>query len=446
MAVYQLLVKLLGGRTQCFQFSTPTISGETLKEHIFSKTRIPLPFQRLITGSRVVLDETLISAANGFFPSCVLLLPLPGGKGGFGSLLRGAATKAGQKKTNNFDACRDMSGRRLRHVNAEKKLEEWKADAEDRKLEKIAEQFLKKKAKETKKNSSVDVNKYLEKYREDSAKCMEEVDESVRQSFEVYKDLKRKICPGSDMSSKRLKIWLGKNKIDESCSEDDNDEDEEKSVVIDGNLPRHIKEINGSSSMVAGSGVGLDGESSSGASGQSNLEQANESILDEGSSVNVSDQSSSEGLQENFEILFPMADPSCHNMGNKFCSSGSSETETVVVPESIDLANAISNVIKVPEEDEFKPDLHVQADSYFCANIVAAQASNNSSLEEPLNLEKYNSAGELEVLGMDRLKAELQAQGLKCGGTLLERASRLYLLKTTPFAMLPRKFLAKPAK
>ncbi|KAK3026604.1 hypothetical protein RJ639_041624 [Escallonia herrerae] len=31
-----------------------------------------------------------------------------------GSLLHGAATKAGQKKTNNFDACRDMSGRRAR--------------------------------------------------------------------------------------------------------------------------------------------------------------------------------------------------------------------------------------------------------------------------------------------------------------------------------------------
>ena len=47
-------------------------------------------------------------------------------------MLRGTATKAGQKKTNNFDACRDMSGRRPRHVNAEKKLEEWRAEPEER--------------------------------------------------------------------------------------------------------------------------------------------------------------------------------------------------------------------------------------------------------------------------------------------------------------------------
>lgn len=208
MAIYQIFVKVLDGRTQCIQISSPTVSGETLKRDLFARTKIPLRLQRLVAGSREVFDETLISASpDGLFPSCSLLLRLRGGKGGFGSLLRGAATKAGQKKTNNFDACRDMSGRRLRHVNAEKKLEEWKTEAEDRKLEKLAEDFLKKKAKEVKKNSTVAVEKYLEKYREDTEKCMEEVEESVRQSFGLYKESKRKILPTSDPSNKRLKIW-----------------------------------------------------------------------------------------------------------------------------------------------------------------------------------------------------------------------------------------------
>ncbi len=62
-------------------------------------------------------------------PSCSVVLRLRGGKGDFGSLLRGAATKAGQKKTSNFDACRGMSGRRLGHVNSEEKHKEWKAEA-----------------------------------------------------------------------------------------------------------------------------------------------------------------------------------------------------------------------------------------------------------------------------------------------------------------------------
>ena len=49
----------------------------------------------------------------------------------------------------------------------------------------------------------------------------------------------------------------------------------------------------------------------------------------------------------------------------------------------------------------------------------------------------------LKVLGMERLKTELQIRGLKCGGTLQERAARLFLLKSTPLEKLPKKLLAK---
>jgi hypothetical protein len=49
----------------------------------------------------------------------------------------------------------------------------------------------------------------------------------------------------------------------------------------------------------------------------------------------------------------------------------------------------------------------------------------------------------LKVLGMERLKTELQVRGLKCGGTLQERAARLFLLKSTPLEKLPKKLLAK---
>lgn len=144
------------------------------------------------------------------FPSVRLLLRLKGGKGGFGSLLRGAATKAGQKKTNNFDACRDMSGRRLRHVNAEKRLEEWKAGEEDRRLEKVAEEFLKKQMKKKGKGKNVDgeAHKYVAKYREDSERCVAEVALSVEDSL---RNSKRKSSPQSEASPprdpKKLKIW-----------------------------------------------------------------------------------------------------------------------------------------------------------------------------------------------------------------------------------------------
>lgn len=46
-----------------------------------------------------------------------------GGKGGFGSMLR--AIGAQIEKTTNREACRDLSGRRLRDINEEKRLKSW---------------------------------------------------------------------------------------------------------------------------------------------------------------------------------------------------------------------------------------------------------------------------------------------------------------------------------
>jgi hypothetical protein len=49
-----------------------------------------------------------------------------GGKGGFGTLLKGQSRQAGAKLTTDFGACRDLQGRRLRHVNDEIKLRKFR--------------------------------------------------------------------------------------------------------------------------------------------------------------------------------------------------------------------------------------------------------------------------------------------------------------------------------
>ncbi|KAF2365398.1 Sde2 N-terminal domain [Trinorchestia longiramus] len=68
-------------------------------------------------------------------------LALPGGKGGFGSMLR--AIGAQIEKTTNKEACRDLSGRRLRDINQEKKLKE----ALEKRKEKERERLDKRKKK-----------------------------------------------------------------------------------------------------------------------------------------------------------------------------------------------------------------------------------------------------------------------------------------------------------
>ena len=68
------------------------------------------------------------------------------------------------------------------------------------------------------------------------------------------------------------------------------------------------------------------------------------------------------------------------------------------------------------------------------------------SLQGPLNLDDYSSAVELESVGAERLKSVLQSMGLKCGGTLQERAQRLFSTKGKSLEELDPCLFAKTAK
>lgn len=148
MASFQVFVKNLQGQSKCLSIGTPSVTGKELFDLVEIAEGVPATFTRLVTGTCQLDSESVLRADDhGVFPSCTLLARLLGGKGGFGSLLRGSQS---QKKTTNFDACRDMNGRRLRHVNSEKKLVEWQEQARDREQEKLAAEQIKKDERELK--------------------------------------------------------------------------------------------------------------------------------------------------------------------------------------------------------------------------------------------------------------------------------------------------------
>jgi splicing factor 3A subunit 3 len=74
------------------------------------------------------------------------------------------------------------------------------------------------------------------------------------------------------------------------------------------------------------------------------------------------------------------------------------------------------------------------------------EAKNTMTLK--IDLGSYESAQDLaRKVDGDTLKAELSRLGLKCGGTVEDRAKRLYLLKNTKLEDLPQKvFVNKPTK
>ncbi|KAL5219292.1 hypothetical protein ABZP36_019976 [Zizania latifolia] len=63
--------------------------------------------------------------------------------------------------------------------------------------------------------------------------------------------------------------------------------------------------------------------------------------------------------------------------------------------------------------------------------------------ESVIDLDYYTTVEELVELGPEKLKEALAARGLKSGGTVQQRAERLFLLKHTPLIQLDRKHFAK---
>ncbi|XP_048422203.1 replication stress response regulator SDE2-like [Pyrus x bretschneideri] len=460
---YNLFVNLLEGKTLTLKFTTPEIPATSLKHLLYKFTKIPLQHQRLVTGTRQLEEDSVLSCSSSHapdFPTVHLLLRLAGGKGGFGSLLRGAATKAGQKKTSNFDACRDMSGRRLRHVNAEKKLEEWRAEEEERILEKMAEDYLKGVAKKGKRGTGDDLaEKYVAKYREQSERCISEVLDSVK---EAVKGKRKGPAKEAVEDSKRLKIWMGKRKVGESDSEDDDSDNEdtmEKSVVLNnGNNSDSSKETGRSLDSVTGRKQ--DGEISSGGSSDSGSEEEKEMVVRGPQAFGGCRGQASLDIEKN-EMVGPVisegkivwsASVTCSDPD--VVSGAEAEQDRKIGcsgPEMGNLEKVVGQSEKVSssghgqeiESASLVAEANGSSESNPEVREETVASGNTAVMEKPLNFDEYNSAAEMEVLGRERLKSELQTRGLKCGGTLQEQAARLFMLKTTPIEKIPKKLLAK---
>uniref|UniRef100_A0A904MX38 SDE2-like domain-containing protein n=1 Tax=Culex quinquefasciatus TaxID=7176 RepID=A0A904MX38_CULQU len=157
---------------------------------------------------------------------------LPAGKGGFGSMLR--AIGAQIEKTTNREACRDLSGRRLRDINEEKRLKAYldkqkEADTEDEaaKLQKKVDKLLAKPKHEF----------HDARYNQARTDLTQNVDEAVQEGLRRAAEVaaageggsKRKAKDdGSDAKGKKKKakgaLWLGADDLGSSSDDGDSDD------------------------------------------------------------------------------------------------------------------------------------------------------------------------------------------------------------------------------
>ncbi|KAL0811644.1 hypothetical protein ABMA28_009096 [Loxostege sticticalis] len=154
---------------------------------------------------------------------------LVGGKGGFGSMLR--AIGAQIEKTTNREACRDLSGRRLRDINEEKRLRKWLEGQEDRERE--AAERKQRKIEKLIAEPKIDVN-LSPVYEKERQELPERVSAAVDAGWQAAGSsdggVKRKMEEEKPKGKKKAKLWIDAELSDcSSLSEDD--EDEVKSIT-----------------------------------------------------------------------------------------------------------------------------------------------------------------------------------------------------------------------
>lgn len=209
----------------------------SLKRDISQKYGVPIEDLFATLNGRPVSDNYDITTDNNVVR---LATKLVGGKGGFGSMLR--AIGAQIEKTTNREACRDLSGRRLRDINEEKRLRKWLEGQEDREKEAAERKQKKLERLVAEPKIEVNLNPAYEKERQDLPERVNSAVEAGWQAAGSSNTLKRK-SDNEKAKPKKAKLWIDAELSD--CSSLSEDEEEEPKTASPG---QHVSTDSGNES------------------------------------------------------------------------------------------------------------------------------------------------------------------------------------------------------
>nr|XP_014267002.1 replication stress response regulator SDE2 isoform X2 [Maylandia zebra] len=360
--------------------STCVFPVGSVVRHVLDRL-VPLPEDFYVTrdGRRAHLDDPLEHGAVYH-----LELRLLGGKGGFGSMLR--ALGAQIEKTTNREACRDLSGRRLRDVNHEKEMADWlkkqaerEAEKEQRRLERLQRKLNEPKHQFTDAEYQQQCHDLSERL-EDSVLRGLQASSSSQVKVDDMCGAKRLNCDQSEQPAKKKTktaggggcFWTGLEEMDELMSSDDD-------------------EAPSTSSRETAAAI---------------VTMTTRREAEEGSS----------GSTRTTQI-----------------PKETSRDQTGTPSEDRDSEKTSRDQTGTPSEDQNHPG--------------PSKPSQSSELsQQQLDLLSVASVEQLESLGLDVLKKELMSRGLKCGGTPSERAARLFAIRGLSADEIDPLLLAKPTK
>lgn len=212
-------MEIVGASIKC-SFDTP-ISVRKLKQRVEEATGLLRNQYYILYNGRLIQEDSICS--NGHATVVPRLL---GGKGGFGSMLR--AIGAQIEKTTNREACRDLSGRRLRDINEEKRLKAW-----IEKRVKRDKEAVERKQKKLEKLCAEPRHEFKDqRYDQERAELTERVGDAVDEGFKIAgtSGIKRKHEENSKTSKRKTMLDL---EIDSDEFEDSDDSDEDEALPME---------------------------------------------------------------------------------------------------------------------------------------------------------------------------------------------------------------------
>jgi len=379
------LISHLYGVSNRFEFrDRALLTGFEAKLELETIMGVPHNLITLLQRGLVIQDSHVIDHRNTI-EACILP---KGGKGGFGSMLR--ALGAQIEKTTNRDACRDLSGRRLRDINEEKKLKKWVAN----KAKREKEQEERKKAKleklaQTPKHEFRDP-KYDKLRSELTEKLYDSVDQGMKASSSKAEQpsgssTKRKINSSTVTKAKKKKMdyWL---KME---------------------------------------GVSSSDESSHGSENEDSNDNGSNAATNEQTNDIDSTSQPSTGPEDRVDV--------------------ENEESQVVTSQVVEASLARDDVNEEPVTSEVSK---VESEEKNGDSLKIPEENGSTKIVEftPIVMGDYSTVEKLKLLGLDQLKFELQLRGMKCGGNLEQRAARLDSVRGLSTEQIPANLLAKKSK
>ncbi|GFU17093.1 replication stress response regulator SDE2 [Trichonephila clavipes] len=393
---------------KCVYFGNNMVKFEDIRHHLISNFSIN-DFVLYYNGKQLYKSQVVPEDAT-----IHVTFSLPGGKGGFGSMLR--AIGAQIEKTTNREACRDLSGRRLRDINEEQRLKKWIAKEAEREAEKVRRRKQRiERLKSQPKHNFVDFE-----YEKEISQLPERIDEALSEGIQKASKRPTEIGACSSQPSKKKCLWM-----DDLSESSDSDSQEASSSSENGSSRDNIQTSKSEES---------DCSENSNLSEMKPLDAEEHKLGNNSSSTLEKEQTSVKNIAIEEH---PSTSCSTEEQCSSFTTDEQKETmldknTNTIFKSSVDGA---STTIK--EENSVKTS-EVLVDS----KDISTSAANNVP-NENVDLLSFQSASELECLGLDRLKAALMARGLKCGGTLSDRVQRLWRIRGLQPSEYPSNLLAK---